>query len=64
MTTIAAIATKIAEVRKALVSAALVASTLATTEGVPADIKAWAAEVLIVLAAAGITWTVSNKPAA
>lgn len=53
-----------AEIRKALLAAAAVASTLAVTVGVPHNVQTAAGEVAAVLAAGGITWRVPNKPAA
>lgn len=62
--TLKQITAKVAEVRKALVAAAAVATTIAATAGVPANVKVGAADVVAVLAAFGIAWRVPNKPQA
>ena len=50
-------------VRKALIAAAAVLVTIQATSGVPSDAKAVAANLLAALAAFGVTYKVSNKPA-
>lgn len=55
------IVAKIAEVRKALASAAAVAATIEGFSGTPTNVKADIASALAVLGAFGITWVVSNK---
>lgn len=53
----------IAEVRKALSTAGLVAATIAATAGVPNSVREAALDVVAVLGAGGITWRIPNKPA-
>lgn len=57
------LAAKVNEIRKALLAAAGVLVTLQATVGVPENLKGYIAQALAVLAAGGITWRVTNKPA-
>ena len=50
----------VAQIRKALLAAASVATAIVALDGVPEDLKAWAVKALAVLAAGGITWRVPN----